>query len=269
MKKAIILFLLFVSAFSYSQIFPDLDPVLLAGHKIKMREYSKEEITRLAEYGRDNFEMYFADPECRKPYKGSMSKTPIPELNGRVFMVEEVTKAQSPRDNYYTFKLSDNTETIYHRFYPSYERKFEPVDFVPQPEYWDRYIKRSAGDSDMLKAELFGVFQIYRFINTPTTRLKADEDINIILFISENGGQGNGIKLYFESGKELFFPKGFVGKSAGVNFMGSLSKLTPEQLKILSTETLTHVDFKDGKKPFSNGVKFKNVLARFLAYDIK
>lgn len=266
MKQTILLFALFISAISHGQFFPDLNPALLTGHKIKMREYTPEEIKKLATTGADNFVNYYADPGLLKAYKGSGYKTPIPELAGRVFTVEEVVNAKTmPGDTSLIFKLNDGKETIYYHYYETFTRQFEPVDFMPQPEYWDGYIQFSGtGDTDMLTGEFFGVFKIYTFLNRPNTKSKVKEDVNIMIEVPENGERGFGLKLYLEDGRELSFPKGFVAKSMGVKFVGSLSNLTKEELQTLSTVTITHVDYKDGKKPFKHGFKFKNVLARFL-----
>jgi len=139
MKKFTLLCALLCTFFAFAQ-FPEKDPLLLKGHKIKMDDYSDEDLRRLAPIGFDKYENFYTDMEHRKTYKGTNSQTPIKELRGRVLTVSDVV--YNEKQSAYWIELTDGIEKFYYRSYKDEKQTapFKPIDLEYAPEYWDKYI---------------------------------------------------------------------------------------------------------------------------------
>lgn len=274
MKKIITSLVLFISTFIYSQvIFPELHPELLKGYKIKMDDFTPEQMNSPERMTKSYFENFYTDANCRKTYKGENSKTPIEELHGRVFTVEEVLVKKSMMSTTYTFTLTDGTEKLYHTYTPGlYRIRFTPVDFVPKPEYWDGYVSKFTsklnGDTSLI-AEMAKAFEISRYLDTSKSGFNLSKKVRFQMELNQPSPKGHGARLYMEDGKELFFPKAAVTQiNDGNRTMVYFEDITPDQLDILSKVAIKDVDFLSGKTPYKYGEHFKNIMARFLAYKI-
>ena len=265
MKKITLLCALFCTLFAFAQ-FPEKDPMLLKGHKIKIDDYTPEQLQKLAKYNLDVYDTFFSDIENSIMYKGSRTtETPYAALNGRMLNVTDVKfKDDSVLGRIYWFTLTDGPETIYFKWNASIENPvpFTVLDLNYAPEYWDKYIKNDSGKFKAFRADKKNAFTIDKTFD-------AKGKVSYTLFVYTNFVPANcetekGLQFIFEDGEILKLPSAVVDHAFGSLYSGGGTIFDESIIKKLGAKKVVKIKLCATEAPFDHGDVFKNVISRLI-----